>query len=121
RKVPSPEAFLGKPWSTWIDAAKIHCSHNVDLEETGKDGGKSREVMRLNKEDMHLFRHYPAHDDFYLVVCNVCNQVVKPQVFQSHCAGIHPAQLTPEDIIGEVEAVYWGHIIEAIHSRGSSS
>ncbi|KAG8541892.1 hypothetical protein GDO81_028044 [Engystomops pustulosus] len=34
---------------------------------------------------MHLFGHYPAHDDFYLVVCNVCNQVVKPQVFQSHC------------------------------------
>lgn len=26
RKVPSPEAFLGKPWSIWIDAAKIHCS-----------------------------------------------------------------------------------------------
>ncbi|KAG9490016.1 hypothetical protein GDO78_005758 [Eleutherodactylus coqui] len=51
RKVPSPEAFLGKPWSTWIDAAKIHCSDNVDLEETGKDGGKSREVMRLNKEE----------------------------------------------------------------------
>ncbi|CAI9598407.1 unnamed protein product [Staurois parvus] len=50
RKVPSPEAFLGKPWSTWIDAAKIHCSDNVDLEETGKEGGKSREVMRLNKE-----------------------------------------------------------------------
>lgn len=35
--------------------------------------------------DMHLFGHYPAHDDFYLVVCNICNQVVKPQVFQSHC------------------------------------
>lgn len=34
---------------------------------------------------MHLFGHYPAHDDFYLVVCNICNQVVKPQVFQSHC------------------------------------
>lgn len=26
RKVPSPEAFLGKPWSSWIDAAKLHCS-----------------------------------------------------------------------------------------------
>nr|XP_020840218.1 ataxin-7-like protein 1 isoform X1 [Phascolarctos cinereus] len=85
RKVPSPEAFLGKPWSSWIDAAKIHCSDNVDLEEAGKEGGKSREVMRLNKEDMHLFGHCPAHDDFYLVVCNFCNQVVKPQVFQSHC------------------------------------
>uniref|UniRef100_A0ABI7XG53 Ataxin 7 like 1 n=1 Tax=Felis catus TaxID=9685 RepID=A0ABI7XG53_FELCA len=51
RKVPSPEAFLGKPWSSWIDAAKLHCSDNVDLEEAGKEGGKSREVMRLNKED----------------------------------------------------------------------
>ncbi|XP_077603074.1 ataxin-7-like protein 1 isoform X9 [Crocuta crocuta] len=85
RKVPSPEAFLGKPWSSWIDAAKLHCSDNVDLEEAGKEGGKSREVMRLNKEDMHLFGHYPAHDDFYLVVCGACNQAVKPQVFQAHC------------------------------------
>ncbi|KAE8616292.1 hypothetical protein XENTR_v10008768 [Xenopus tropicalis] len=51
RKVPSPEAFLGKPWSSWIDAAKLHCSDNGDLEETGKEGGKSREVMRLNKEE----------------------------------------------------------------------
>uniref|UniRef100_A0AAF6ZBY8 Ataxin 7 like 1 n=1 Tax=Bos taurus TaxID=9913 RepID=A0AAF6ZBY8_BOVIN len=121
RKVPSPEAFLGKPWSSWIDAAKLHCSDNVDLEEAGKEGGKSREVMRLNKEafcnplhggffsswtsglrrlpafstrpseelpDMHLFGHYPAHDDFYLVVCSACNQVVKPQVFQSHCGAL---------------------------------
>ncbi|KAM4676152.1 ataxin-7-like protein 1 [Discoglossus pictus] len=95
RKVPSPEAFLGKPWSNWIDAAKIHCSDNVDLEETGKEGGKGREVMRLNKEDMHLFGHYPAHDDFYLVVCNVCNQVVKPQVFQSHCERRHGSMCKP--------------------------
>ncbi|KAM4037546.1 ataxin-7-like protein 1 isoform 2-T2 [Anomaloglossus baeobatrachus] len=95
RKVPSPEAFLGKPWSTWIDAAKIHCSDNVDIEETGKDGGKSREVMRLNREDMHLFGHYPAHDDFYLVVCNVCNQVVKPQVFQTHCERRHGSMCKP--------------------------
>ncbi|KAM8974652.1 ataxin-7-like protein 1 isoform 2-T2 [Pelodytes ibericus] len=95
RKVPSPEAFLGKPWSSWIDAAKIHCSDNVDLEETGKEGGKSREVMRLNKEDMHLFGHYPAHDEFYLVVCNVCSQVVKPQVFQSHCERRHGSMCKP--------------------------
>ncbi|XP_004913067.1 ataxin-7-like protein 1 isoform X2 [Xenopus tropicalis] len=95
RKVPSPEAFLGKPWSSWIDAAKLHCSDNGDLEETGKEGGKSREVMRLNKEDMHLFGHYPGHDDFYLVVCNVCNQVVKPQVFQSHCERRHGSMCKP--------------------------
>uniref|UniRef100_A0A8C5R4W3 Ataxin 7 like 1 n=1 Tax=Leptobrachium leishanense TaxID=445787 RepID=A0A8C5R4W3_9ANUR len=95
RKVPSPEAFLGKPWSSWIDAAKIHCSDNVDSEESGKDGGKGREVMRLCKEDMHLFGHYPALDDFYLVVCNMCNQVVKPQVFQSHCERRHGSMCKP--------------------------
>ncbi|XP_026359556.2 ataxin-7-like protein 1 isoform X3 [Ursus arctos] len=95
RKVPSPEAFLGKPWSSWIDAAKLHCSDNVDLEEAGKEGGKSREVMRLNKEDMHLFGHYPAHDDFYLVVCSACNQAVKPQVFQAHCERRHGSMCRP--------------------------
>ncbi|KAI4553846.1 hypothetical protein MJT46_016026 [Ovis ammon polii x Ovis aries] len=35
-------------------------------------------------EDMPIFGLCPAHDDFYLVVCNDCNQVVKPQAFQSH-------------------------------------
>ncbi|XP_020033416.2 ataxin-7-like protein 1 isoform X4 [Castor canadensis] len=72
RKVPSPEAFLGKPWSSWIDAAKLHCSDN-----------------------MHLFGHYPAHDDFYLVVCSACNQVIKPQVFQSHCERRHSSMCRP--------------------------
>uniref|UniRef100_A0A8C9L4M1 Ataxin 7 like 1 n=1 Tax=Pavo cristatus TaxID=9049 RepID=A0A8C9L4M1_PAVCR len=85
RPVPSPEAFLGQPWAAWVREAAPPHAHGADLEETGKEGAKSREVMRLNKEDMHLFGHYPAHDDFYLVVCNICNQVVKPQVFQSHC------------------------------------
>ncbi|XP_071280030.1 ataxin-7-like protein 1 isoform X2 [Agelaius tricolor] len=101
RPVPSPEAFLGQPWAAWVrEAAPPHAHgaappHSVDLEETGKEGGKSREVMRLNKEDMHLFGHYPAHDDFYLVVCNICNQVVKPQVFQSHCERRHSSMCKP--------------------------
>uniref|UniRef100_A0A8C5RIC8 Ataxin 7 like 1 n=1 Tax=Laticauda laticaudata TaxID=8630 RepID=A0A8C5RIC8_LATLA len=85
RPVPSPEAFLGQPWAAWVREAAP--PHSIDLEDSGKEGSSSgREVMRLNKEDMHLFGHYPAHDDFYLVVCNSCNQVIKPQVFQSHCA-----------------------------------
>ncbi|XP_038969094.1 ataxin-7-like protein 1 isoform X7 [Rattus norvegicus] len=44
---------------------------------------------------MHLFGHYPAHDDFYLVVCSACNQVVKPQVFQSHCERRHSSMCRP--------------------------
>ncbi|XP_070803507.1 ataxin-7-like protein 1 isoform X2 [Pituophis catenifer annectens] len=88
RPLPSPEAFLGQPWAAWVREAAP--PHSVDLEDSGKEGGSSgREVMRLNKEDMHLFGHYPAHDDFYLVVCNSCNQVIKPQVFQSHCERRH--------------------------------
>ncbi|XP_075766098.1 ataxin-7-like protein 1 isoform X4 [Pelodiscus sinensis] len=57
RPVPSPEAFLGQPWATWVREAApphAHCAappHTIDLEETGKEGGKSREVMRLNKEE----------------------------------------------------------------------
>ncbi|XP_078076295.1 ataxin-7-like protein 1 isoform X4 [Mustelus asterias] len=89
RKVPSPEAFLGKPWSSWIDAARVQCADNTESEDTGKEGGKNREVMRLNKEDMHLFGHCPAHDEFYLVVCSHCNQVVKPQAFNGHCDRRH--------------------------------
>ncbi|XP_041112189.1 ataxin-7-like protein 1 [Polyodon spathula] len=85
RKLPTTDALLYKPWSTFIDAAKLRCFDNVDLEETGKDCRKGREVVRLNREDMFIFGHSPFHDEFYLVVCNICNQVLKPQVFQSHC------------------------------------
>ncbi|XP_029429276.1 ataxin-7-like protein 2 isoform X2 [Rhinatrema bivittatum] len=59
-----------------------------------EDGGKSRkkvDAVTLIKEDMSIFGHCPAHDDFYLVVCNHCSQVVKPQAFQKHCERRHGA------------------------------
>uniref|UniRef100_G1QFD2 Ataxin 7 like 1 n=1 Tax=Myotis lucifugus TaxID=59463 RepID=G1QFD2_MYOLU len=78
RKVPSPEAFLGKPWSSWIDAAKLHCSDNVDLEEAGKEGGKSREVMRLNKEGKWSYWHFSVSMIFdYIVNCSAGYRVTK--------------------------------------------
>lgn len=39
--------------------------------------------------DMSIFGHYPGHDDFYLVVCSHCGQVVKPQAFEKHCERRH--------------------------------
>lgn len=42
--------------------------------------------------DMSIFGHCPAHDDFYLVVCNHCSQVVKPQAFQKHCGERSPRE-----------------------------
>lgn len=34
--------------------------------------------------DMPIFGQCPAQDDFYLVMCSHCGQVVKPQAFQAH-------------------------------------
>lgn len=42
-------------------------------------------LTSLVLSDMSIFGHCPAHDEFYLVVCNHCGQVVKPQAFQKHC------------------------------------
>ncbi|NXR70403.1 AT7L2 protein, partial [Rhadina sibilatrix] len=56
-----------------------------ELEENGKSSSKKLDTMTLIKEDMDIFGHCPAHDEFYLVVCNHCSQVVKPQAFQKHC------------------------------------
>ncbi|NXV96525.1 AT7L2 protein, partial [Calonectris borealis] len=61
----------------------------LELEESGKSGGKKLDAMTLIKEDMSIFGHCPAHDEFYLVVCNHCSQVVKPQAFQKHCERRH--------------------------------
>ena len=38
---------------------------------------------------MHIYGHCPAHDDFYLVVCSHCGQVVKPGAFEKHCERRH--------------------------------
>ncbi|XP_034028138.1 ataxin-7-like protein 2b isoform X2 [Thalassophryne amazonica] len=45
--------------------------------------------MTLRKEDMPIYGHCPAYDDFYLVVCSHCGQVVKPQAFENHCERRH--------------------------------
>uniref|UniRef100_A0A673KL67 Ataxin 7 like 1 n=1 Tax=Sinocyclocheilus rhinocerous TaxID=307959 RepID=A0A673KL67_9TELE len=61
RSLPSPEIMLGQPWSSWVDAVKLYGS-----------------------DDMPIFGQCPAQDDFYLVMCSHCSQVVKPQAFQAH-------------------------------------
>uniref|UniRef100_A0A8C6VZD0 Ataxin 7 n=1 Tax=Nothobranchius furzeri TaxID=105023 RepID=A0A8C6VZD0_NOTFU len=61
RSLPSPEIMLGQPWSSWVDATKLH-----------------------GHDDMPIFGQCPAQDDFYLVMCSHCGHVVKPQAFQAH-------------------------------------
>uniref|UniRef100_UPI0037E83394 ataxin-7 n=1 Tax=Semicossyphus pulcher TaxID=241346 RepID=UPI0037E83394 len=105
RSLPSPEIMLGQPWSNWVDAAKLHGNDGAESEESFKDFGKNREAMRLCREDMPIFGQCPAQDDFYLVMCSHCSQVVKPQAFQAHYERRHssaskPASTSPFPVSG---------------------
>uniref|UniRef100_A0AAQ5XET3 Ataxin 7-like 2b n=1 Tax=Amphiprion ocellaris TaxID=80972 RepID=A0AAQ5XET3_AMPOC len=68
RRNPNLDDFVGLNWSCWADRVNISSS-----------------------DDMHTYGHCPAHDDFYLVVCSHCDQVVKPQAFEKHCERWHGA------------------------------
>uniref|UniRef100_A0A663EKK8 Ataxin 7 like 2 n=1 Tax=Aquila chrysaetos chrysaetos TaxID=223781 RepID=A0A663EKK8_AQUCH len=89
RRLPSLDEFAGQSWSAWVERAGPPAEPGSELEESGKSSGKKLDAMTLIKEDMNIFGHCPAHDEFYLVVCNHCSQVVKPQAFQKHCERRH--------------------------------
>ncbi|XP_059573608.1 ataxin-7-like protein 2 isoform X3 [Alligator mississippiensis] len=90
RRPPSLEDFAGQSWSAWVArAGPAADTAGAELEESSKNGSKKLDAMTLIKEDMSIFGHCPAHDEFYLVVCNHCSQVVKPQAFQKHCERRH--------------------------------
>ncbi|XP_051531460.1 ataxin-7-like protein 2 isoform X2 [Myxocyprinus asiaticus] len=89
RRLPCLDDFVGQSWSVWAERANLTASDGSDADEHGKNGKKAMETMTLRKEDMSIFGHYPGHDDFYLVVCAHCSQVVKPQAFEKHCERRH--------------------------------
>ncbi|KAJ8249633.1 hypothetical protein COCON_G00228490 [Conger conger] len=95
RKVPSPNTFLYKPWSAFVEAVKLQNSDIAHVEDTGKDFGNGREARKLSREDMPLYGQYPAHDQLCLVVCNTCSLVVKPQSFLSHYERRHAPPVSP--------------------------
>ncbi|XP_062315917.1 ataxin-7-like protein 2b isoform X1 [Osmerus eperlanus] len=63
--------------------------HGPIPEECNKYEKKRAETMTLMKEDMSIYGHCPERDDFYLVVCSHCGQVIKPQAFEKHCERRH--------------------------------
>ncbi|XP_020660969.3 ataxin-7-like protein 2 isoform X1 [Pogona vitticeps] len=90
RRLPSLDDFAGQSWSAWVERAGPPAAETgAELEENSRNGSKKLDAMTLIKEDMSIFGHCPAHDEFYLVVCNHCGQVVKPQAFQKHCERRH--------------------------------
>uniref|UniRef100_A0A4W5L085 Ataxin 7 n=1 Tax=Hucho hucho TaxID=62062 RepID=A0A4W5L085_9TELE len=95
RSLPSPEMMLGQSWSNWVDAAIVYGNDGAESEESLKEFGKNREAMRLCRDDMPIFGQCPAQDDFYLVMCSHCSQVVKPQAFQAHYERRHSSASKP--------------------------
>ncbi|XP_008302929.1 ataxin-7-like protein 2a isoform X2 [Stegastes partitus] len=89
RRVPSLDDFVGQSWTAWADWAGVTAADGPDVDDCSKNGKKAAEAMSLSKEDMSIFGLYPGHDDFYLVVCSHCGQVVKPQAFEKHCERRH--------------------------------
>ncbi|KAF4093574.1 hypothetical protein AMELA_G00003460 [Ameiurus melas] len=89
RRVPCLDDFVGQSWSVWAERINLTASDGSDGDDCSKNGKKTMETMTLRKEDMSIFGHYPGHDDFYLVVCSHCSQVVKPQAFEKHCERRH--------------------------------
>ncbi|KAM4588120.1 ataxin-7-like protein 2a isoform 3-T3 [Odontesthes bonariensis] len=89
RRVPSLDDFVGQSWTAWADLACVTAADGPDVDDCNKNGKKAAEAMSLSKEDMSIFGLYPGHDDFYLVVCSHCGQVVKPQAFEKHCERRH--------------------------------
>ncbi|XP_034549250.1 ataxin-7-like protein 2a isoform X2 [Notolabrus celidotus] len=89
RRVPSLDDFVGQSWTAWAEWAGVAAADGPDGDDCSKNGKKVAEAMSLSKEDMSIFGLYPGHDDFYLVVCSHCGQVVKPQAFEKHCERRH--------------------------------
>ncbi|XP_070161830.1 ataxin-7 isoform X2 [Polyergus mexicanus] len=76
----SPTFFHGQPWSSWIE--RIGRDKPLSDEETEVQPSSS--VTRLSAEDIDLYGFCPERDDFYGVVCEICNAIVKPQAFIQH-------------------------------------
>lgn len=80
----------GQSWNSWAEAVGFRSSEKDEEQEADSETEKREsDAMKLRKEDMELFGLCPAWDDFYLVVCEICNQVTKPQAFRSHLEQRH--------------------------------
>lgn len=58
---------------SWIIVCETHLLKHVDLT-----------LLWFFPPDMLCYRHFPALEDFCLVICHVCNQVVTPQGILTH-------------------------------------
>ncbi|XP_013414670.1 ataxin-7 [Lingula anatina] len=87
----SPSLFAGQPWTAWEE--KIKSKGEDDSVKPKRVNCDDTETVKLRKEDKPLFGLCPAQDQCYLVVCEKCGQVVKPQALKKHTEQRHGVKL----------------------------
>ncbi|XP_037281682.2 uncharacterized protein LOC119174745 isoform X3 [Rhipicephalus microplus] len=86
----SVSATEGQSWNSWAETIGFRSPETDEEADTEAETAKREsDAMKLRKEDMELFGFCPAWDDFYLVVCEICNQVTKPQALRNHLEQRH--------------------------------
>lgn len=65
------------------DDSLAHSDHRHSTKQHQHD------TTKLNKEDMKIYGLRPAYDQFYLVVCEHCKKVFKPQALSKHIENRH--------------------------------
>ncbi|XP_007579283.1 ataxin-7-like protein 1 isoform X1 [Poecilia formosa] len=86
RQIPSPDTFLCEPWSSFVSATKLRFVDNAvsSPEKDDTDSCRPAEAAKLGRNEMLVCTHFPALEDFCLVVCHVCSKVVTPQGILTH-------------------------------------
>ncbi|XP_069694573.1 ataxin-7-like protein 1 isoform X2 [Periplaneta americana] len=86
----SPTRFRGQPWSNWTD----FLGRESPISDEDDPDRPEPDAMRLPKEDMGLFGLCPETDNFYVVICELCEACVKPQGLVNHMELWHKAETT---------------------------
>ncbi|KAM8908938.1 ataxin-7-like protein 1 isoform 2-T2 [Spinachia spinachia] len=90
RQIPSPDTFFCEPWSSFVSAAKLRFVDNSPSDLRRKE-------PRCRGERAGMLG-YRALEDFCLVVCHVCNQVVTPQGILAHYEKRHGSPAPPRSL-----------------------
>ncbi|XP_077357672.1 ataxin-7-like protein 1 isoform X3 [Festucalex cinctus] len=98
RLIPSPDSFLSEPWSSFVGAAQLRLVDDSLLQKCHED------LCGVNEEGMLHRRLFPVLEDFHLVVCHVCSQVVTPQGFLAHYENRHSSPVPSRGPLALMEA-----------------
>merc|ERR1712133_71675 len=76
--------FEGRNWSLLVERLGLSTLSSDSEDDENTKVRRESTTTRLKREEMPIFGYAPRWEDFYLVVCDVCGQAVKPQALKQH-------------------------------------